>query len=441
MRKLILLTLLLLNFSDIIGQTYFQGGIYSNTVWKKDKSPYIITGDVVLFPSKTLTIEPGVEVLFEGDYNLEIRGKLITVGTELMPVIFTSNLSNSKKIDWSIIFNVDLGASANCRYTNFSYANIANIIKSSEVYYNALNGIQFNNCNFMFNGTAIYTPINNNYLTIGTTSIDSCCFSNNDNAILGNGWNISNSKFTNNVNGIYESAMAFIKKSLFQNNSNCAIYAINGSIDSCIINSNNIGILNHYYAENIITNNVISGNLIGLEFSEPVQSSIFGYWHISPKNNIISNNLEYNVENLSDRTKDLTGNYWGTSDSTIIEDKIKDGYDNIKLGLVNYDIYDNERQIIKSVIKDDFTKITNIFSQNSYIVYPTIVSSEIKVEKTSTDNTPYSVSIYNIQGKVIYNSSKNINDLIINVNNFIQGMYIIKINCGSNTYRQKIIKK
>src|ERR1035437_7539801 len=101
MKVLTLITVSILTCLNLLGQTNFQGGIYSNTTWAKDKSPYIITGNVVLFPSKTLTIEPGVEVRFNGNYYFEVRGKLITAGTQDRPVIFTSNMSNPKINDWS----------------------------------------------------------------------------------------------------------------------------------------------------------------------------------------------------------------------------------------------------------------------------------------------------------------------------------------------------
>ena len=81
------------------GQTSVSGGIYQNTTWTAAASPYIVAGSIVVFPGKTLTIEPGVEVIFTADntFNtgnfqyLEVRGNLVAVGTDANPILFTSS--------------------------------------------------------------------------------------------------------------------------------------------------------------------------------------------------------------------------------------------------------------------------------------------------------------------------------------------------------------
>ncbi len=67
-------------------QTTVSGGIYSNTTWTLANSPYVMTGNIVVFPSVTLTIEPGVEVRVQENgqsgipYYLETRGTINMVG-------------------------------------------------------------------------------------------------------------------------------------------------------------------------------------------------------------------------------------------------------------------------------------------------------------------------------------------------------------------------
>ena len=80
-------------------QTSVSGGIYQNTTWTAAGSPYIVTGSMVVFPGKTLTIEPGCEVRFTADYSfntgnflyLEIRGTLfITISFSRFTVTLDS---------------------------------------------------------------------------------------------------------------------------------------------------------------------------------------------------------------------------------------------------------------------------------------------------------------------------------------------------------------
>jgi hypothetical protein len=54
-------------------QTTVSGGIFSNTTWTAANSPYIVTGNIVLFPGYVLTIQPGVTVKFSDSTNIEIR--------------------------------------------------------------------------------------------------------------------------------------------------------------------------------------------------------------------------------------------------------------------------------------------------------------------------------------------------------------------------------
>jgi hypothetical protein len=84
-KKIITLLSLTLLASFSYSQTFFNGGIYSNANWTLANSPYIITGNVVVFPGVTLNIEPGVEIrIKEGPnftyYAIESRGTINMIG-------------------------------------------------------------------------------------------------------------------------------------------------------------------------------------------------------------------------------------------------------------------------------------------------------------------------------------------------------------------------
>ena len=63
------------------------GGAVSGT-WDVANSPYYIEGNITIQSDDTLTIEPGVEVEFQGDYGLTVTGLLEAVGTETDSIKF-----------------------------------------------------------------------------------------------------------------------------------------------------------------------------------------------------------------------------------------------------------------------------------------------------------------------------------------------------------------
>lgn len=63
-----------------LADTNVPGGDVSG-VWTTAGSPYLIDGEITVPVDRTLTIEPGVEVRFQGWYKFIIRGCLMAVGT------------------------------------------------------------------------------------------------------------------------------------------------------------------------------------------------------------------------------------------------------------------------------------------------------------------------------------------------------------------------
>jgi len=90
-----------------------QADITKDTTWGLSGSPYYIYGDITVRNGATLTIKAGVEVRFveiHGDGGYEDgaemvvrRGALVAVGTDGMPVVFTSANASKKKGDWGAL--------------------------------------------------------------------------------------------------------------------------------------------------------------------------------------------------------------------------------------------------------------------------------------------------------------------------------------------------
>lgn len=69
--------------------THVPGGDVSGT-WLLTGSPYYIDGEIAIPPGNTLTIEPGVDVIFTGHYKFNVQGQLLAVGTREDSILFTA---------------------------------------------------------------------------------------------------------------------------------------------------------------------------------------------------------------------------------------------------------------------------------------------------------------------------------------------------------------
>jgi hypothetical protein len=92
--------------------------ICSDTNWTAANSPYVISSTLTLAADATLTIEPGVTVLFNQGTGLTIDGRLIAEGNETNRIIFTRN---DGATNWSQLNFTANSATSRLAHAEFHY--------------------------------------------------------------------------------------------------------------------------------------------------------------------------------------------------------------------------------------------------------------------------------------------------------------------------------
>jgi parallel beta-helix repeat protein len=257
--------------------TYIEGPITQDTVWTLTDSPFVVSKNVTVSPNITLTIEPGVEVRFGGDFWLIVNGRLLASGTKDNMITFTSNKDQPGAGDWNTIEFRGLEPSK-LAYCSIKYAK--NGITT-------VNGnLEIKSCEISDSESGIYIT-GDNQVTIQNNTIRS----NVDGILLtGNstsGVNIrQNNILSNTQSGIKLDADAYSNIVILYN----------------VLSANNKGFYVSGQANTYITNNSISYNTVGIFYAK-------AQGHEVHFNDIYGNELGMDVS--SDAIVNAEYNYWG----------------------------------------------------------------------------------------------------------------------------------
>jgi hypothetical protein len=305
-----LLFLFCLSNLDVVGQTTVPAGSVSGS-WNASGSPYLIQGSVIIPDGQTLTIAPGVNVIFQGSYQMFVQGRILAEGAVGDSITFTaSNQTNGwlgVRFDNTPLTN-DSSKFNFCKVVYAKNLNVLNNGNGGGIYINNFSKIAIKN-SFFSNCLTLLSATGNNYgAAIYSTSninILNCSFYNNQARIGGAVW-----LFPSN----FSYGGSKIENCTFKYNSGGggAISCHGTDILNCIISNNssgedgagiNIGgrtrVLNNTISYNnagregggidapdasdaIIMNNILSNN------TSKTGGGIFGQGFI--KNNIIENN-------------------------------------------------------------------------------------------------------------------------------------------------------
>jgi len=166
-RRTLLPALILLTLSVVVvalsasgaASTDVDSDITVNTVWNGNGSPYYIKTNVVVQNGITLTIDPGVDVKFNGFFFLDCgaTGKIVARGTLEERINFLSNSGTPLAGDWSFL---STGSGGTISYCNIQHAEIAVYVE---------NGGTVSNCDIQSGITGIVVrsagaTVEDNYL-------------------------------------------------------------------------------------------------------------------------------------------------------------------------------------------------------------------------------------------------------------------------------------
>lgn len=257
--------LLLLAAFLVIGltaETIIPAGPVSGS-WDAAGSPYRIMGDISISDLQSLTVGPGVDVVFQGTYKLDVYGQIVCNGNVDNNITFTAQ---DTLLGWQSIRFSNSGSAGNqpsaFTYTNFSYGKAVNGASVSDplnsggaIWADFAGTLTFDHCQFIrcmtaADGGAVYaknqTNINMNgclikgcdtewfggvYIEDGSANFTDCAFFANYSNVFGAAMyilecpaiNITSCKFelnsANAVGCIYcLYSPLVIKNSLFQGN-------------------------------------------------------------------------------------------------------------------------------------------------------------------------------------------------------------------------------
>lgn len=435
--SLSVILLILFIVTDLPAQTEFEGGIYNDMTWTKENSPYIITGNVVVFPDKILTVEPGVKITFTGDYYLEVRGKITMEGTKDDTIKINSNFLPTLENEWTGII-VDYPQAefsfSYCSFDSLRYGILINELKKIP------DTTAIAHCTFSNNVIGLRP-----YIYDGSIHIDSCYFFENLTG-LGTGIGtqvirITNSIFEANKVGMFEPWLIDIFNTDFYRNDTAILLGREGSVTDCIFEENYLAISSREWGLTMI-NNMIHNNNIGLRLIDYFRDMI-----LPVEGNKICNNIIFNVENLDKYNKSLENNCWCTTDSSEIEAKLWDGYDDISVGLLNYDIYnelcDNK---LKSVVKIELSNqglgIDMIFTDDNLIeIFPIPTSNFLQIQIPYNKHVPGTLLLYTADGKLIFQKVIRERYELLDLSHLEKGMYIMNIRLNNDMPKSHIIIK
>jgi subtilisin family serine protease len=312
------------------GIEHVSGAISSDTTWTNDKT-YVVDGNLGVQSGVTLTIKPGTVIRFDGDYKLQIQGTLIADGTPAAPIMFTSNDPSPELGEgWDRIQFDDSSVGA-------VYDADRNYVTGSIIRYAS---IEYASWGIFCEEAAPFIDHNTIINHDGFAAIH-CMFFGSDSDLL----IVSNNTIRNRGDMTVD---AFGGHALVTGNYLGDSDLIVSGQNITVTHNSVLGTggLRGYGQGVMITHNLIAGRGMELDDVTVISNTIVG--NTGPAieirgvgdeihhNNIAGNQGQYDLYNGSSLPIAATRNWWGTTETAVIDKRIYDQQDDLDLGPVSY---------------------------------------------------------------------------------------------------------
>jgi hypothetical protein len=280
--------------------TPVEGTISQDTLWTLVDSPFVVTNDIVVNLNVALTIEPGVEVRFGGEFSIIVVGKIIAQGTEARKIRFTTNDPSGDNYWKSIAI---YGAQSSFRQCIIEYGTNATVVETGSLDIQQCT-VQLNSENGLVVNGGIVNVNGNEFAFNGQSAIQ---------ISGGSSVAINNNIIKSNTNGLtlsrFLTGTVRIQQNEISNNTDAGV-AFAATVFTDTLVSDNHVTLNGYgflIETNVTTNivrNYIFRNSIGVYY-------IFGGYHQLNSNDIYENQIGVDLSFSSKATVNAVHNYWG----------------------------------------------------------------------------------------------------------------------------------
>ena len=195
-----------------------------SAAWIDHGVPYVLSGSSTVSNAKTLTLDPGIEIRFGTNRQLNIYGALTAEGTADAHITFTSDAPAPAAGDWRYLYFSGVDAPCSLKYCDISYGGALN----GNIYlYNAGNSVTLTSCFISESGTDGVNSTNSDL------TLQNCCIFDNQTRGLYNSGSpaptlTNNTIVYNGGDGAYLTGFAMATNNVIAGNTGYGLFGSGG---------------------------------------------------------------------------------------------------------------------------------------------------------------------------------------------------------------------